>query len=462
MGPDSEERGLGWDDGAEGTLGRGVRCRVPMFGLICANAFSWTGDVAVMVSLPWFVLETTGSAAKTGLTGAALGIGTVVAGVFGGPLVDRLGFKRTSVLADLLSGATVALVPLLYWVGALEFWSLVVLVFTGSALDTPGASARIALIPRLAEQAEMPLERANSAFGAIPRLALLIGPPLAGVLVVALGAAAVLLLDAATFAVSAILVALLVPSSEGSGRRVSVTEVPAGGQGGSGRGYRRYLTELSEGVRFVRGVPLIFSLLLVFMMINLLDDPLVSVVLPVYAEAHWGSAAGLGIVIGAVGAGALAGTALYGTLGHRLPRLPVLVVSLAASAAIELCALLATLPVAATAVMFGVAGFLMGSFDPISSTVLQERVPQRMLGRVFGLTRALAMAGTPLGLALGGFLVEGLGLTAALIGLAGSYGAVTFGMLVSPALREMDVPLKDSRDRSAQKVPDSVNGPLRS
>lgn len=334
-----------------------------------------------------------------------------------------------------------------------EVW-LLVLVFLGSALDTPGASARVALIPHLARQADMPLERANSAFGAVPRFALLVGPPLAGVLVVAFGAADVLLLNAATFAVSAVLVALLVPSPEGSRQRGPAMEAPADD---GDTGMRGYLGDIAEGVKFVRGVPLIFSLLLVFTLINLLDDPLVSVVLPVYAKTYWGSAVGLGLVIGAVGAGALAGTVAYGAVGHRLPRLPMLIVSLAASAGIELCALLATPPVAVTVAAFGVAGFLMGPFDPIASSVLQERVPQRMLGRVFSLTRALAVAGTPLGLALGGFLLEGLGLTTTLIALAGSYVAVTLVMLLSPALREMDAPPGDPEGEPAQKVRDAIH-----
>jgi MFS family permease len=74
--------------------------RLPIFALLGANAISWVGNIMTSVAVPWFVLVTTGSAARTGLTGAAIGVGTVLAAFFGGPVVDRLGFKRTSVLAD--------------------------------------------------------------------------------------------------------------------------------------------------------------------------------------------------------------------------------------------------------------------------------------------------------------------------------------------------------------------------
>ncbi len=88
--------------------GPAVADRTPIFAVLGANAVSQVGDMMVAVAMFCFVLETTGSAAKTGLTGAARGLR---AAILGGPLVDRLGFKRASVLGDLASGATVAAIP---------------------------------------------------------------------------------------------------------------------------------------------------------------------------------------------------------------------------------------------------------------------------------------------------------------------------------------------------------------
>ena len=90
--------------------------------------------------------------------------------------MDRLGFKRASVLADIASGATVAAVPLLYGAGILRFWQLLVLVFLLSSINTPGDSARFALIPALARRATMAVERANAVDRAIARLAQSVGP----------------------------------------------------------------------------------------------------------------------------------------------------------------------------------------------------------------------------------------------------------------------------------------------
>jgi MFS family permease len=84
--------------------------RRPVYALLTAEGISQVGNMMTVVAGPWFVLQTTGSAAKTGLVGAALALGLLVP-ILGGPLVDRLGFRRGSVLADLVSGATVASIP---------------------------------------------------------------------------------------------------------------------------------------------------------------------------------------------------------------------------------------------------------------------------------------------------------------------------------------------------------------
>src|SRR5262245_1308964 len=86
------------------------RSRTPLGVLLAADGISKTGSMLTLMAVPWFVLETTGSAARTGLTAAVEALAIVVAGFFGGALVDRLGHKRTSVVGDLASAATVALI----------------------------------------------------------------------------------------------------------------------------------------------------------------------------------------------------------------------------------------------------------------------------------------------------------------------------------------------------------------
>lgn len=136
--------------------------RLPLYTFLAANAISMIGNNLTMVAVPWFVLETTGSAAKTGLVGFFTALPAVLAAFFGGTLVDRLGYKRMSIISDLASGLTVAMIPLLYLSIGLQFWQLLLLVFLSALLDAPGNTARQALLPDLAALTATPPERVNA------------------------------------------------------------------------------------------------------------------------------------------------------------------------------------------------------------------------------------------------------------------------------------------------------------
>src|ERR671923_383510 len=195
--------------------------RRPMYSLLTAAGISQVGNTMTIVAGPWFVLQTTGSAAKTGLVGAALALGLLTP-VLGGPFVDRVGFRRGTVLADVVSAATVASIPALHLAGLLEFWHIVVLVFALTSINSLGDTAKLALVPALARLAQMPSERVNARDRAIARLGSVVGPFLAGALIVAIGAVNVLFVDAGTFCVSALLVAGGVPRAVDSGERLPV------------------------------------------------------------------------------------------------------------------------------------------------------------------------------------------------------------------------------------------------
>jgi MFS family permease len=146
--------------------------------LVGAGAVSLSGNALTRVAVSWFVLSTGRSAAQVGLTLFFETLPLFLGSFFGEVLVDGLGHKRSSVVADLASGATLAVVPLLHALGALPFGLLLGLVFVGAFLDAPGAAARQALLPEAAEEAG--LERANAAYQTIRSLADLVGPVVGG------------------------------------------------------------------------------------------------------------------------------------------------------------------------------------------------------------------------------------------------------------------------------------------
>lgn len=405
--------------GPSTAAGSGTRRRWPLLALLGANAVSQTGNVITTLAVPWFVLQTTGSAAQTGITLVATTLPMVVAGLFGGALVDRIGPKRMSILSDLASGVTVACIPLLHATTGLSFLALLVLVFLGTLLDAPGMTARKSMMPELAAMAGMPLERANAAYQAIMRGSRLLGAPLAGLLIATLGAGGALWIDAATFAVSAAVVALCVPA----------LHLAADGE-------EPYLRQIADGLRFIRGNRLIRTLVLFVAVTNAIDAPL-AVVFPVYADRVYGTATALGLIVGASGAGSLAGTFLFGALGHRLSRRHTFIFCFIA-AAVLLSGLVALPPLAVVVLLCAGTGVVAAPLNPVLDTVFQERVPAGYRGRVFGTITAIAWVAMPLGMLASGYLLDRLGLRPTLALIAACYLTATVSMLFSAALHEMD------------------------
>ena len=397
---------------------------LPIYSLFTANAISLVGNVLSAIAIPWFVLQTTGSATQTGITGFFTVLPVVLAGFFGGTLVDRLGYKRTSIIADLASGVTTALIPLLYFTVGLQFWQLMILVFLGALLDTPGSTARSALIPELAEMAHMPIERATSLIHIIERGSRLIGAPLGGLLIAWIGTENVLWLDAASFFISAGIIGLVIKVQT----PVQHEERAPGG---------KYFDELREGLKFIYNDKLVLAIVVMIMLTNFLDAIYSGVVQPVFVKQVYGQALDLGLLIAASGAGAVIGALIYSSIGLRFPRHAVFVFGFVLTSLRFF--LFATYPSIWIAVPFVVfASMGAGPLNPIIGAVEFERVPKNMRGRVGGAIGAGAWSAMPLGMLIGGVLTEQLGVRPMLIGLGIIYLITTLSMAFIPAMKEMN------------------------
>ena len=396
-----------------------------IYSLFIANAISMTGNQLTLLAIPWFVLATTGSAAQTGITAFFTLLPTVLSTFFGGAFIDRIGFKPASIIADLASGMTVLLIPLLFTAGWLPFWLLQVLVFLGALLDAPGVTARDALLPELAAAAEMPLERIASLNQIVERSSRLLGAPAAGFLIALVSAQNVLYLDAATFAVSALMVWLIVPNIK-IDRPADEIDTPSG-----------YLADLQAGLRYVRQDILILTIVGIVLITNFLDAALASVIYPVFVRDVYGSAIGLGLIFGVSGGGAVVGALIYSAVGHRYSRYKVyvwsfIVVALARIPIIFLPPLWIVLTTAA------IVGLAAGPLNPIMSAVSYSRIPSAMRGRVLGVLRSGAFMAMPLGVLLAGYALDGLGLRLTLIIVVGCYLLTTVSLLFNRQLRAMD------------------------
>jgi MFS family permease len=399
-----------------------TRNPIPLYALFTANAISLVGNVFTAIAVPWFVLQTTGSATQTGITGFFTILPVILAGFLGGTLIDRLGYKRTSILSDLASGVTTALIPLLYLTVGLEFWQLLLLVFLGALLDTPGGTARAALLPELAEQAGMPIERVTSLIHVIERGARLVGAPLAGFLIGIIGTANVLWLDAISFFVSAAIIGLAIAAPDLADKEEK-------------RG--RYFDELRHGLRFIAQDPLILSIVVMVMLTNFLDAIFGGVLQPVYVREVYGNALNLGLLIAATGGGAVIGGLIFAAIGHRLPRHATFVGAFVLTG-FRFWVYALYPPIWILIVVTLITSIGAGPLNPIIGAVEFERIPSSMRGRVFGAITAGAWIAMPLGMLLGGILTDRFGTFVMLIGLGSTYLMTTLSMAFIPAMKEMN------------------------
>jgi MFS family permease len=398
-----------------------VTKQTPLYALYAADVVSLSGNAVAQVAIPWYVLTTTGSATLTALAVFFNFLPIVLAAFFGGVVVDRLGFRTTSIVADLASSAAVAAIPLLHSTVGIELWQLLTLVFFGALLDAPGATARAAVLPDMVELAGVRMERASGIRSGIQQGSQLVGAPLGGVLVVAFGATNALWLDSVSFLVSAALVAFFVPRPQ----RDVAEPAP-----------KRFLTELAEGMSFIWNQRVMRALVATVLLTNLLDAPF-PVVMAVFAKEEYGSATDLGLMFGTLGGAALVGALGYGAVGHRLPRRTTFVCCFAVVPVMYLA--MATLPpLPVTLIALAVAGLAAGPINPLIFTVLTEVVPSHLRGRVFGAVRAGAWASIPLGILLGGIVVQAIGVAMTFLVIGFAYVAVTAYGFFNPAFRDLE------------------------
>ncbi|WP_260855691.1 MFS transporter [Curtobacterium sp. 9128] len=409
--------------------------------LLAVQVVSRVGNVVTTVTVPFVVLARGGSATDVGITAFMATVPIVLGGPFGGALVERIGFVRSSAWSDVISGATLLTMPVLAWTVGLPFWALLALVFVSGLFDMPGESARRVLLPGLAAAAGVPLERAVGHFEASARLSVLVGAPVGGLLVASLGPLPALACTALAFGAAALLTAVSVrqadPPAIGTEARSTSDASPTADQAVTSGGYWR---DLADGFRFCVRDPFFRLVIALVLVTNLLDAARSTTLLPLYADERLGGAQGLGFVSGTFGGAAFLGSLVFGYVAHRLPRrIPfVLCFVLAGGPSLVAPALGLDLPWVLAAA--GVSGLAAGALNPILGAVELERIPEHMRARVFGLLGAGSWAGIPLGGLLAGVAADGIGVSATFGVIACVYTVVTLAPLLGGSWRLMERP----------------------
>ena len=394
--------------------------------MLVASSVSIIGTRISTIALPWLVYTKTGSAGLTGLVLTAEMAPYVVSKALGGPLVDRRGPRAISVFGDLLSGAFLVLIPILYAGGQLALPDriplLLALVALAGAFRGPGDGARNAMIPAVSDATGVPIERITGLDSTLDRASGLLGAGIGGLLVAALGAAQTVAFTAGTAVLSAAVVAVFIP-------RIAPVD---GAEPGS------YLSRLRTGAVFLRKDRLLRAVLAMIAVTNLLEAAYISVMLPVWVHSNGHGPALIGLLGMLFGGAAVASSLLATTLAGRFSRRTAYLVGFTLCGAPRYLALALGAPLWLILGTNVVAGLGAGFINPTIGAIFFERVPRHIIGRVGSLADALAWAGLPIGGMVGGLAVTALGISPAL-GVAGAaYFVSTTVPGVRPEWGEMD------------------------
>lgn len=384
-------------------------------------ATSKLGSAMAPIAIAFAALSVGGARALGWLMAARI-LPIVVFLLLGGVLADRLGSRRVMITADVVRCAGQAAFGALLPVGHPALATLLVIstaVGIGEGAFTPSLPA---LIPQIAGREQ--LTQANALLSVLASSAQITGPVLGGLLAGVANPAAVLLADAASYAVSVVVLLRL------SGLR------PTGAAHGS------LLHDLRDGWTQFASRSWLWVPILQSCLFNALVWAPYLVLGPLVAQTRLGGPSAWGFVMAANGVGAVCGGMF---VANRRPRRPLLVATaMTFGYAAPVAALASTLPLACVCVGAFIAG-LGGSIDQaLFAATIQRLIPIEILGRVSAWETLGAFALGPLALAAAGPVSSAVGVTHVL-----AFSAVW--QLVSVALTLLFPSIRGIRSESDPK-----------
>jgi MFS family permease len=387
-----------------------------------SNFSSGLGNSIVMITIPWLILERTDSPAFAGLVAAVSALPAILVAPVGGWMVDQLGRRAVSIGADLLSSLSVAAFPITAATFGLSSQTILLIAIVGAVFDPTGYTARRTMLADVAKASDVDLNRLNGIHEGFLGIAWIIGPAIGAGLISTVGSLNAFWVPAGLFVIAAIAIAFLRAGDSGKESRLQ----PADGDKKPDAG-------LSAGAKTIWNDKLLRTLSIALLLLAAVYLPTESVVLPTYFE-NIDNPGGLGLVISALAAGSAVGAFGYGWISARIER-KVLVRMILIGSAVSIIpmAFLPPLPLLMVAGFF--LGLSWGPYNPLMSTLVQQRVPAHLQGRVFGVQTAVFYAAPPLGMVLAGLSVERFGVSATYAVLAGMLSLTSILVLLTKSLR---------------------------
>ena len=371
-----------------------------------SQTISQIGSVLTMTALPLLVFKLSGSALDLGLVSAATWVPYPLFGLFIGAWVDRVNRKGLMIGLDLARAAVLAVLPTLALFGHLPIWWIYLVTFINSTLTVGFFSATNTAIPSLVAHDD--LLKANGRIQASAPFATIVGPLLAGVLLTATSLQVVLWVDAATFVVSAISLALIKTSFNAVDREADRAE-------------RRSLRkDIVEGLRYVLAQPVIRTMALFSLLANLAVAVFYPQIVFFAKEVLVASDAQVSQFFTAAGVGGVVFMLSAGFLRKRLSYGVILLGSIALQGVFVL-AMIAVRLLWVDLICFGIMFGMVGLFDVAFDSILQALAPNRLLGRVVAFTSVVAIFSVPLSTIVGGAVIDQVKNVLLVFGILGGF-----------------------------------------
>lgn len=389
--------------------------------LLTTQGISSLGDAVTFTALPLLVLALTGSGLAMGVVAALQTLPDFVFGMVAGALADRSDRKRMMLLADLGRAFLTALIPLSVYLGGPTMAVILIVAAPMSVLRSFFLAGYTASVPALVGRSQ--IARANSYFEAVYSAGYIVGPAIAGLLASTIGPGPTLAIDAASFALSSLGLMLV--------RRSLRAPID--------RPRTSLIRDIREGIDYIVGHPLLRSAILFWGLTSITIAPLVTALAVSVTRDLAQPPTVLGVILTAYGIGTVTGSLLAARRPTRRPIAPMLLGgNLLLAACLVVVGTATSIPVIiATAVVAGVAQSLVLI---TYITVRTAYSPDHLLGRIGSTARVVSLGLQPIGLLLGGALIDVT---------SGSTAIVVMGLLVA-VITLAFVPVRVFRTASLQ------------
>jgi len=357
-----------------------------LIGLLTAELVSLTGSAMTFVALPWFVLATTHSTAKTGWVLAAEMLPIAIFGIPAGTVIAKLGAKKTMLISDAARGPLMLVIPILHSTGHLSFAALLGTTFAIGIFAAPYFASSRLVVPEVAGEDEQAVASVNAVLSGANQLTQLAGPVFAGLLIAATTPSTVLVIDGCTYIFSFLVIAIVVRA----GRRVEAAAQQKG---------------VFAGVKYLLGDSLLGPIMIAACAINFVAQGIILGVQGVAYFRYHADAHVLGFLFAGFGVGALAGAIVAQQLTQKVP-LPKLAAVAAVGMPLPLFLLSPSSPWPAAVAIIAAFGFFTPLINAPLIGILTIRTPAELRPKVMTAVMTVATMAGPFGFIAAGYALR--------------------------------------------------------